>query len=681
MRFLASLGLLAALFVSPALAQPQPPPSPWVQSGNQISYGGCITVPVSVAGGCQGNGSLNLGSIFINGVAPPTAVGTGLSLSSGTLSLTLPYSGAVPTSLMTGSGSFVDGNCAQFSGGNIVDSGAPCGGGGGSGTVSAGLANQLGRYASNGTTISGLATASNGVLVTSAGAVPSISSTLPAAVQGNITALGTIGTGVWQGTLLATTYGGSGLSNPTAHSILQAEGSSAFGLITAATAGHIIVDQGSGADWTSVAVNGDGTLTNTGALTVTKTNGSAFGTFATQNFATPPAIGGVTPAAGTFTTLQANTSMKLAAITGSTQCLQVDTTGLISGAGTGCGASGTNPVVGGRLVAAASSCSGTPAIQYTNIAAAASVCYVPFLNGLGNLLWINGVNYTYSLLTEALNSAHQLISNLYDIFAVVSSGNAVLCAGANAWSSISVSPARTDAISQNANGIWQNSGTLAHCWNGTTDHAGTTAGNATYLGTIYASAAGQTTWVPTPAPVAGGPTGGAIVGVYNAYNQVITNAFMGDKEPPASGYQFFGVSQWQNFGASLNERISYVDGLGTSGANFYFKSDWSGQTSSENGGGTSLCVDGSGNAPSAPTCQNGGPGTDFAPTSTSWETDNQVGMTGSQTTTMIAISQHWITMIGFHYVQALWVTASGQHVLVACGNNGAICQMHAQIPM
>ena len=41
------------------------------------------------------------------------------------------------------------------------------------------------------------------------------------------------------------------------------------------------------------------------AITCTKNNGTAFGTFATQNYATPPAIGGSTPAAGTFTLLTA----------------------------------------------------------------------------------------------------------------------------------------------------------------------------------------------------------------------------------------------------------------------------------------------------------------------------------------------------------------------------------------
>lgn len=58
------------------------------------------------------------------------------------------------------------------------------------------------------------------------------------------------------------------------------------------------------------------TATNTFSGTVNFTgtaqlNGTAFGTFATQNYATPPAIGGTTPAAGAFTTLSATTPIGL----------------------------------------------------------------------------------------------------------------------------------------------------------------------------------------------------------------------------------------------------------------------------------------------------------------------------------------------------------------------------------
>jgi hypothetical protein len=75
-------------------------------------------------------------------------------------------------------------------------------------------ANQI-LYSSAANTVTGLATANNGVLITSGAGVPSISSTLPSAVQGNITSVGTIGTGTWQGTVISPAYGGTGVNNGT----------------------------------------------------------------------------------------------------------------------------------------------------------------------------------------------------------------------------------------------------------------------------------------------------------------------------------------------------------------------------------------------------------------------------------------------------------------------------------
>lgn len=48
--------------------------------------------------------------------------------------------------------------------------------------------------------------AANSVLITNGSNVPSLSATLPTAVQGNITSVGTIGSGTWQGTAIADTY-------------------------------------------------------------------------------------------------------------------------------------------------------------------------------------------------------------------------------------------------------------------------------------------------------------------------------------------------------------------------------------------------------------------------------------------------------------------------------------------
>lgn len=68
-------------------------------------------------------------------------------------------------------------------------------------------------YSSATNTVAGLATANNGVLITSAGGVPSIGTTLPIVVQTNITELGTTTVGTWNASVINPTYGGTGVNN------------------------------------------------------------------------------------------------------------------------------------------------------------------------------------------------------------------------------------------------------------------------------------------------------------------------------------------------------------------------------------------------------------------------------------------------------------------------------------
>ena len=66
-----------------------------------------------------------------------------------------------------------------------------------------------------------------------------------------------------------------------------------------------------------LTLGGDCTL-STATITCTQTSGTPFGTFATQNYATPPAIGGTTPAAGKFTTLTSTDTTNGAKLAGVT---------------------------------------------------------------------------------------------------------------------------------------------------------------------------------------------------------------------------------------------------------------------------------------------------------------------------------------------------------------------------
>ena len=61
-----------------------------------------------------------------------------------------------------------------------------------------------------------------------------------------ITGLGTITTGVWQGTDVGVAYGGTGVSTLTANGVLVGNGASAIGSIDMSTKGHVLIGDGSG---------------------------------------------------------------------------------------------------------------------------------------------------------------------------------------------------------------------------------------------------------------------------------------------------------------------------------------------------------------------------------------------------------------------------------------------------
>jgi hypothetical protein len=147
-----------------------------------------------------------------------------------------------------------------------------------SGIVNPGLINQLTYYASAGTTVSGLSTANNGTLITGATGIPSISTTLPQAVQLNITSVGTITTGTWNGNVLGVTYGGTGVANPTAYTLPVAAGSSNFSFLGPLTNGQLLI--GSTGTNPSAAVITSGTnisVTNgAGSITIAATGNAGF---------------------------------------------------------------------------------------------------------------------------------------------------------------------------------------------------------------------------------------------------------------------------------------------------------------------------------------------------------------------------------------------------------------------
>lgn len=139
--------------------------------------------------------------------------------------------------------------------------------------------NQL-LYSSSANVIAGLATAINGVLITDSGGIPSISSTLPSSVQTNITSLGTIGTGTWNGSIIGVAYGGTGNNTLTANSLLVGNGTSAIAQIAVGATGTILIGNtgstpafsGTPTGLTSIGVGNLSLSGNT--LSSTNTNGA-----------------------------------------------------------------------------------------------------------------------------------------------------------------------------------------------------------------------------------------------------------------------------------------------------------------------------------------------------------------------------------------------------------------------
>lgn len=126
--------LLAALSAAPGLAQgpgagpgpgPGPVPNPWVLNGSTLSYNnGCVTLPITVPGGCKGVGTINVEGAYINGQVlqatnmpppPPEFFGTTVIVSG--LIPTFPTNGLSSCVVVNGGGGYGSTPAATLYGG------------------------------------------------------------------------------------------------------------------------------------------------------------------------------------------------------------------------------------------------------------------------------------------------------------------------------------------------------------------------------------------------------------------------------------------------------------------------------------------------------------------------------------------------------------------------------------
>lgn len=224
--------------------------------------------------------------------------------------------GGVLGSGVTVHGTITPGNCADFfSKSQIEDSGAVCGGGGGgSGTVASSTIGTVPVY-TGATTVTG-----NANFTYSSGAV-----TVGAAgTQGSLKVKGTT-----SGTLIITTQGAAGTPTWTAGT------SSGTPAVTASSPLVLTTATGDIACATcGVTGTGLGQFASTTSAQLATVLSDETGTGANVFAGSPALTGTVTAAALTLSsTLTTN-------VTGSTQCLHVNTSGVVSGTGSDCGSGG-----------------------------------------------------------------------------------------------------------------------------------------------------------------------------------------------------------------------------------------------------------------------------------------------------------------------------------------------------
>ena len=150
-----------------------------------------------------------------------------------------------------GGGACADGEVLTRSGTTLI--GSAGGGGGGAPTGASYVV--LGNDAT--LTSERVATAGTGITLTDAGANSTLTLAIDTAWVGQaaITTLGTITTGVWNGTAISAPRGGTGQSSYTTGDLLYASGTSALTTLAAGTSGYVLTSGGAGVapSWAAAA--------------------------------------------------------------------------------------------------------------------------------------------------------------------------------------------------------------------------------------------------------------------------------------------------------------------------------------------------------------------------------------------------------------------------------------------
>lgn len=259
------------------------------------------------------------------------------------------------------------------------------------------------------------------------------------------------------------------------------------------------------------------------------------------------------------------------------------------------------------------------------------VYYAPYIGNIVPLY--DGSRFlstTFTQLTLTLNTSDNLSATVYDIF-VYSVAGVVSIGTGPAWTSTTArgTGAATTELQQ-TNGLWVNKNAIVLRNNGVASSS-ISISQATYVGTIYCTANGQTGVAYQPAAANNGTNN--ILGLYNAYNRLGVKAICRDN----TNSWTYTSATLRAANASNSNRISFVDGLQQSHVRVTYNSGMSVSTTGTVSAGIAI-------------------GLDSTNTQASGNVSGQMSLANTQTACTF---YDGLPQLGFHFIQALETNNSG----------------------
>lgn len=215
--------------------------------------------------------------------------------------------------------------------------------------------------------------------------------------------------------------------------------------------------------------------------------------------------------------------------------------------------------------------SGTPVLTSSQTAQAAlyyhafTGAFIPLFNGTDwghRRLAANSTNQQISINLDSASghTGYHQLTKQFDVFAFNNSGVMTLGTGP-AWTSATArgtGAGTTEIVQQD--GVWVNNNTILLKIDATASQISVNQFCATYLGSFYATANGQTGMDITKVATSTG--GNPILGLYNGYNRVRVVA----QNLDSTASYTYATATIRAMNASANNRVSWIDGLQYSSA-------------------------------------------------------------------------------------------------------------------